>query len=68
VWLYPYAWIVDLYRLLDENNKHQELVLGICSEKDIMREELKRRVETEKKHMGTVKKVSTPSPDWCHVH
>uniref|UniRef100_A0A4W5N912 Coiled-coil domain containing 186 n=1 Tax=Hucho hucho TaxID=62062 RepID=A0A4W5N912_9TELE len=44
-------------RLLDENNKHQELVLGICSEKDIMREELKRRVETEKKHMGTVKKL-----------
>uniref|UniRef100_A0A8C7DJ00 Coiled-coil domain containing 186 n=1 Tax=Oncorhynchus kisutch TaxID=8019 RepID=A0A8C7DJ00_ONCKI len=44
-------------RLLDENNKHQELVLGICSEKDTMREELKRRVETEKKHMGTVKKL-----------
>uniref|UniRef100_A0A8C7VDP4 Uncharacterized protein n=1 Tax=Oncorhynchus mykiss TaxID=8022 RepID=A0A8C7VDP4_ONCMY len=44
-------------RLLDENNKHQELVLGICSEKDTMREELKRRVETEKKHMGTMKKL-----------
>ncbi|XP_064807021.1 coiled-coil domain-containing protein 186 isoform X1 [Oncorhynchus masou masou] len=44
-------------RLLDENNKHQELVLGICSEKDTMREELKRRLETEKKHMGTVKKL-----------
>uniref|UniRef100_A0A673XE86 Coiled-coil domain containing 186 n=1 Tax=Salmo trutta TaxID=8032 RepID=A0A673XE86_SALTR len=44
-------------RLLDENNKHQELVLAICSEKDTMREELKRRVETEKKHMCTVKKL-----------
>ncbi|XP_041714213.1 coiled-coil domain-containing protein 186 [Coregonus clupeaformis] len=44
-------------RLLDENKKHQELILGICSEKDTMRDELKRRVETEKKHMGTVKKL-----------
>uniref|UniRef100_A0A3P8ZBV4 Uncharacterized protein n=1 Tax=Esox lucius TaxID=8010 RepID=A0A3P8ZBV4_ESOLU len=35
-------------RLLDDNKKHQELILGICSEKDTMREELKRRVEIEK--------------------
>ncbi|XP_010903601.3 coiled-coil domain-containing protein 186 isoform X2 [Esox lucius] len=44
-------------RLLDDNKKHQELILGICSEKDTMREELKRRVEIEKQHMGTIKKL-----------
>lgn len=43
-------------RLLDDNKKHQELILGICSEKDTMREELKRRAETEKQHVATVKK------------
>ncbi|XP_062330602.1 coiled-coil domain-containing protein 186 [Osmerus eperlanus] len=43
-------------RLLDENKKHQELILGICSEKDTMREELRRRAETEKQHMATIKK------------
>uniref|UniRef100_A0A6Q2WZB6 Uncharacterized protein n=1 Tax=Esox lucius TaxID=8010 RepID=A0A6Q2WZB6_ESOLU len=45
------------FRLLDDNKKHQELILGICSEKDTMREELKRRVEIEKQHMGTIKKL-----------
>ncbi|KAJ7984650.1 hypothetical protein DPEC_G00356960 [Dallia pectoralis] len=44
-------------RLLGENKKHQELILGICSEKDTMREELKRRAETEKRHMGTIMKL-----------
>ncbi|KAL0984550.1 hypothetical protein UPYG_G00143120 [Umbra pygmaea] len=44
-------------RLLDENKKHQELILGICSEKDTMRDELKRRGDTEKQHMGTIKKL-----------
>lgn len=47
-----------VYRLLEENKRHQELILGICSEKDNMREELKKRAETEKQHMATIKKVS----------
>ncbi|XP_060795912.1 coiled-coil domain-containing protein 186 [Neoarius graeffei] len=46
-------------RLLDENKKHQELILGICSEKDSMREELKRRMETEKQHLCTIKKFES---------
>ncbi|XP_071385952.1 coiled-coil domain-containing protein 186 isoform X1 [Centroberyx affinis] len=44
-------------RLLDENKRHQELILGICSEKDTMREELKRRTETEKQYISTIKKL-----------
>ncbi|KAM6951175.1 coiled-coil domain-containing protein 186 [Aplochiton taeniatus] len=44
-------------RLLDENKKHQELILGICSEKDTMREEMRRRIEMEKQHMASFKKV-----------
>lgn len=46
-------------RLLDENKKHQELILGICSEKDIMREELKKRMETEKQHICSIKKFES---------
>lgn len=43
--------------MLEENKRHQELILGICSEKDNMREELKKRAETEKQHMANIKKV-----------
>lgn len=43
--------------MLEENKKHQELILGICSEKDNMRDELKKRMETEKQHLCTIKKV-----------
>uniref|UniRef100_A0AAY4DEN8 Coiled-coil domain-containing protein 186 n=1 Tax=Denticeps clupeoides TaxID=299321 RepID=A0AAY4DEN8_9TELE len=43
-------------RLLEENRKHQELILGICSEKDSMRAELKRRMETERQHASTIRK------------
>ncbi|XP_041939548.1 coiled-coil domain-containing protein 186 [Alosa sapidissima] len=43
-------------KLLEENRRHQELILGICSEKDSMRDELKRRLDTEKQHMSTIKK------------
>lgn len=32
--------------------------MGICSEKDNMRDELKKRTETEKLHMATMRKVS----------
>ncbi|CAL8281816.1 unnamed protein product [Merluccius merluccius] len=44
-------------RLLDENKKHQDLILGICSEKDTMRGELKRRSETERLHVATISKL-----------
>ncbi|XP_077056762.1 coiled-coil domain-containing protein 186 isoform X1 [Siphateles boraxobius] len=46
-------------RLLDENKKHQELILGICSEKDTMRDELKKRTEMEKQHHCTIKKFES---------
>lgn len=46
-----------IQRLLEENKRHQDLILGICSEKDTMREELKKRSETEKQHMATIKKL-----------
>ncbi|XP_056324977.1 coiled-coil domain-containing protein 186 isoform X2 [Danio aesculapii] len=45
--------------LLEENKKHQELILGICSEKDNMRDELKKRMETEKQHLCTIKKFDS---------
>ena len=46
-----------IFRLIKENKKHQELILDICSEKDNLREELKKRTETEKQHMNTIKQV-----------
>ncbi|XP_072228895.1 coiled-coil domain-containing protein 186 isoform X2 [Leuresthes tenuis] len=46
-----------IQRLLEENKRHQELILGICSEKDNMREELKKRTETEKQHLATIRKL-----------
>lgn len=49
---------LGLRRLLEENKRHQELILGICSEKDSMREELRKRTETEKRHTSSIKKVS----------
>lgn len=49
--------VTVIVRLLEENKKHQELILGICSEKDNMKEELKKRMETEKQHLGTIRKV-----------
>lgn len=54
---------VCLQRLSEENKRHQELILGICSEKDGMREELKKRTETEKQHMSSIKKVSLSGSD-----
>ncbi|XP_066549116.1 coiled-coil domain-containing protein 186 isoform X2 [Amia ocellicauda] len=44
-------------RLIEENKKHQELILAICSEKDDMKDELKKRTETERQHMCTIKKI-----------
>uniref|UniRef100_I3KHM8 Coiled-coil domain containing 186 n=1 Tax=Oreochromis niloticus TaxID=8128 RepID=I3KHM8_ORENI len=46
-----------IQKLLEENKRHQELILGICSEKDKMRDELKRRTETEKQHFATITKL-----------
>ena len=51
------ACSICMHSLLEENKRHQELILGICSEKDNMREELKKRAETEKQHLATIKKV-----------
>lgn len=51
------AHFIYVYRLLEENKRHQELILGICSEKDNMRDELKKKAETEKLHMATIRKV-----------
>uniref|UniRef100_A0A8B9KDU3 Coiled-coil domain containing 186 n=1 Tax=Astyanax mexicanus TaxID=7994 RepID=A0A8B9KDU3_ASTMX len=51
--------LCNQFQLLDENKKHQELILGICSEKDNMREELKKRMETEKQHICTIKKFES---------
>lgn len=59
----PVCLCVCLQRLLEENKRHQELILGICSEKDGMREELKKRTETEKQHMSSIKKVSLSGSD-----
>ncbi|XP_057682329.1 coiled-coil domain-containing protein 186 isoform X2 [Corythoichthys intestinalis] len=47
----------SIQRLLEENKRHQDLILGICSEKDNMKEELKKRAETEKQHMNTIRKL-----------
>ncbi|XP_061611475.1 coiled-coil domain-containing protein 186 isoform X2 [Phyllopteryx taeniolatus] len=47
----------SIQSLLEENKRHQDLILGICSEKDNMKEELKKRAETEKQHMGTIRKL-----------
>ncbi|XP_020773857.1 LOW QUALITY PROTEIN: coiled-coil domain-containing protein 186 [Boleophthalmus pectinirostris] len=46
-----------IQRLLEENKRHQELILGICAEKDTMRDELKKRSETEKLHLTTINKL-----------
>uniref|UniRef100_A0A1A8LXK5 Chromosome 10 open reading frame 118 n=2 Tax=Nothobranchius pienaari TaxID=704102 RepID=A0A1A8LXK5_9TELE len=46
-----------IQKLLEENKRHQELILGICSEKDNMRDELKKRTETEKQHIIIIKKL-----------
>ena len=45
------------YRLIKENKKHQELILEIWSEKDNLKDELKKRSETEKQHLNIIKQV-----------
>ncbi|XP_051883504.1 coiled-coil domain-containing protein 186 isoform X2 [Pristis pectinata] len=42
-------------KLMEENRKHQEMIVEICAEKDNLRDELKKRSETEKQHINTIK-------------
>ncbi|XP_035403695.1 coiled-coil domain-containing protein 186 isoform X2 [Cygnus atratus] len=44
-------------KLIKENKKHQELILDICSEKDSLKDELKKRTETEKQHLNIIKQL-----------
>ncbi|NWI85097.1 CC186 protein, partial [Pitta sordida] len=44
-------------KLIKENKKHQELILEICSEKDNLKDDLKKRTETEKQHLGIIKQL-----------
>ncbi|NXG68668.1 CC186 protein, partial [Baryphthengus martii] len=44
-------------KLIKENKKHQELILEICSEKDNLKDELKKRTETEKQHLTIIKQL-----------
>ncbi|NXI63319.1 CC186 protein, partial [Anseranas semipalmata] len=44
-------------KLIKENKKHQELILEICSEKDSLKDELKKRTETEKQHLNIIKQL-----------
>ncbi|XP_048361815.1 coiled-coil domain-containing protein 186 [Sphaerodactylus townsendi] len=49
--------------LIKENKKHQELILDICSEKDNLKDELKKRTETEKQHLGIIKQLEARIED-----
>ncbi|KAK2099025.1 hypothetical protein P7K49_024476 [Saguinus oedipus] len=51
--------IKNLYLLIKENKKYQELIVDIGSEKDNLREELNKRTETEKQHMNTIKQLES---------
>ncbi|XP_069835851.1 coiled-coil domain-containing protein 186 isoform X2 [Dendropsophus ebraccatus] len=46
-----------IQRLIEENKRHQQLILDICSEKDHLREDLKKRGETELQHLNTIKQL-----------
>ncbi|XP_062988761.1 coiled-coil domain-containing protein 186 isoform X1 [Elgaria multicarinata webbii] len=50
-------------KLIKENKKHQELILDICSEKDNLRDELKKRTETEKQHLIIIKQLEARIED-----
>ncbi|XP_066476595.1 coiled-coil domain-containing protein 186 isoform X3 [Tiliqua scincoides] len=49
--------------LIKESKKHQELILDICSEKDNLKDELKRRTETEKQHLSIIKQLEARIED-----
>lgn len=50
-------------KLIQENKKHQELILDICSEKDNLKDELKKRTETEKQHISIIKQLEARIED-----
>lgn len=50
-------------KLMKENKKHQELILDICSEKDNLKDELRKRTETEKQHLNIIKQLETRIED-----
>ncbi|XP_066457577.1 coiled-coil domain-containing protein 186 isoform X2 [Eleutherodactylus coqui] len=44
-------------RLLEDNKKHQQLILDICSEKDHLRDDLRKRGETELLQLNTIRQL-----------
>ncbi|XP_068114110.1 coiled-coil domain-containing protein 186 [Hyperolius riggenbachi] len=44
-------------RLIEENKKHQQLILDICAEKDRLRDDLRKRGETEVLHLNSIKQL-----------
>lgn len=65
----PCFYFFFLYRLIKENKKHQDLILEICSEKDNLKDELKKRTETEKQHLSIIKQVQiTKQKCWLESH
>ncbi|KAM5126902.1 uncharacterized protein ACMZJ9_021036, partial [Mantella aurantiaca] len=46
-----------IQRLKEENKKQQQLILDICSEKDHLREDLRRRGDTEILHLTSIKQL-----------
>ncbi|NWR86173.1 CC186 protein, partial [Furnarius figulus] len=50
-------------KLIKENKKHQELILEICSEKDNLKDELRKRTETEKQHLSIIKQLEARIED-----
>ncbi|XP_013924123.1 PREDICTED: coiled-coil domain-containing protein 186 [Thamnophis sirtalis] len=50
-------------KLIKENKKHQELILDICSEKDNLKDELKKRTETEKQHLNIIRQLEVRIED-----
>ncbi|XP_078420802.1 coiled-coil domain-containing protein 186 isoform X2 [Cetorhinus maximus] len=44
-------------KLMEENRKHQEMIVEICAEKDNLKDELKKRSETEKQYISTIKQM-----------
>ncbi|XP_015671313.1 coiled-coil domain-containing protein 186 [Protobothrops mucrosquamatus] len=50
-------------KLIKENKKHQELILDICSEKDNLKDELKKRTETEKQYLNIIRQLEVRIED-----
>ncbi|XP_067858276.1 coiled-coil domain-containing protein 186 isoform X2 [Heptranchias perlo] len=50
-------------KLMEENRKHQEMIVEICAEKDNLKDELRKRSETEKQHINTIKQMEAKVED-----